>query len=129
MSCQTLVMVVSVVMLLFIDHLVKSKRKRMLPFVSDDEFLSAFSQELDEDKVLELRAVIAKELSIPPGKIGPDDNLNEIQKLYSPTSSGEIGLSHLEDDLVLVAEDSGQKIESYPQTVRDYIELYMGYLR
>lgn len=110
------------------DWLIKRRRVSSRPEVGDREFLSAYRgpQESPNDpQILEARRRIAKELSLPTGKIRPEDQLTTLRDRYCLVVSGHLALGDLLDDLEKVGKGTDSRPASSPETVGEYISAFL----
>jgi len=120
-----------IVSLLTCDWLIKRGRIRRRADVSDQSFLDAFNGDregITEKEILELRRKVAKELGLTASKLSPDDDLIQLRDKYCLAVSGYLALGDLFADLEAEARGVGvARLRSYPATVGEYIEAFLGY--
>ena len=104
--------------------IVKLRKVRELPDVSDEEFLSAYRDRFNDadNRVLEERKTIAKVLTVPYEKLSPAQTFDTLSKYTGFTGEYELGMSSLGEDLEFFCNEAKLKMpDPFPETVGAYI--------
>jgi hypothetical protein len=104
--------------------LVKLRKVKELPDLTDQEFLTAYRRRFDDPdyRVLAERKAIAECLTLPYQKLSPFQTFESLSKYTGFTTEYELGMSSLGDELAFVCEEAHVKTpEPFPQTVGEYL--------
>lgn len=125
--------IILIVGLLLWDRGVKRSRISQREDMSDEDFLRMFEDTLfEQTDILELRSILAHELTLPVLKIYPEDELLELRDRYCEASIGDVALGDALDDLVLMLKKAGltgSAVETRVaavSTIKDYIDEALG---
>jgi hypothetical protein len=103
---------------------------RVMPDVSDEEFGTAFKTRFKiepADAVAERRHV-ARLVGVAPEKLSPDLSFNQLVPSRFEMSS-QVGLGHLEDDLMDLAKQAGAVPQPLPPAVSELVRLRLDLKR
>jgi hypothetical protein len=103
---------------------VRRRHIRAMPYVGDEEFGTAFKIRFNieaADAVAERRH-IARLVGVGPEKLSPDLPFSQLVPSRFEISS-QVGLGHLEDDLLDLAKQAGTVPEPLPRTISDLVRL------
>jgi hypothetical protein len=103
---------------------------RTLEDVRDEEFGAAFRKRfnIDPSDAVSERRQIATLIGVPPEKLSPDLAFNRLVQSGFDVSS-QVGLGHLEDDLMGLTKQAGAASQPLPATVSELIRLRLDLKR
>lgn len=109
--------------------LVKKRRARELPDISDEDFVRLYKLRFhDSDKgIIEERRMIAELLGVPRQKLSPGQTFEALSRYTGFITEFEIGMSDLGDEMAYLQERAGLKVSaSFPETVGELIHEMLG---
>lgn len=107
-----------------VSTLVKLRKVRELPDVSDEEFLRAYRDRFNDgdNRVLKERKTIAEYLTVPYEKLSPAQTFEALKRYTGFTGEYEMGMSSLGEDLEFFCNEAKLKMpDPFPITVGEFI--------
>jgi hypothetical protein len=103
---------------------VRRRHIRPMPDVGDEEFGTAFKARFDIEpaEAVAERRHIARLVGVAPEKLSPDLAFGQLVPGRFEISS-QVGLGHLEDDLMDLAKQAGAVPQPLPATVSELLRL------